>query len=327
MTKIIWDELMSTPRKILKESKDDVLKLLCQHVLNQVVLFEPLQSSQKQKLLDQMKPISYISNEYICKQGVTGNCFYIITSGSCKATIINNIDDKEEREIQILKAGDFFGEQSLKDKSYRRPHNVIAIEPVSCLTLNRSDFTSFIKIHKVKSILGIESQGKFKINALYSKRRISIINTHGLVDESRSINIFRRFSKFATESLWLSLYSRLFRRVTMDPSKLKDYGSIVTEVINSCTNRFEAISAIRRKAIIASNKDWFKKTDGESCLTYALFSQRNMVYDRICKDWPIHQFKSLCKTIKIETIEMFRKVLLLLFIINIIIEVVSLLFD
>jgi hypothetical protein len=257
-----------------------------------------------------MKPVNYVPNEYICKQGVTGNCFYMITNGSCKTTIINNIDDKEEREIQILKAGDFFGEQSLSDKSYRRPHNVIALEPTSCLTLNRSDFTTFVKNNKVRNILGLESQGKFKVNSLYPKRRISIINTHGQVDECRSVNILRRFTKFVSESLWLSLYSRLFRKVTMDPSKLKDYGSIVIEVIDTCTNRFEAISMLRKKALIGCNKDWFKKSDGESNLAYSLFSQRNIVYDKICKDWPLHQFKSLCKTIKIETIEAFRKVYL-----------------
>ena len=103
MTKARFDELLATTNQIQQENR----KLIGRDVLDTVPLFKSLTSSNKKKLLDAMVPMTYHSNSYICRQGTTGNVFFILTEGTCKVTV--NTQDGNERETAKLHPGDFFG--------------------------------------------------------------------------------------------------------------------------------------------------------------------------------------------------------------------------
>eukprot|EP00598_Pedospumella_elongata_P015961 CAMPEP_0184996430 /NCGR_PEP_ID=MMETSP1098-20130426/56446_1 /TAXON_ID=89044 /ORGANISM="Spumella elongata, Strain CCAP 955/1" /LENGTH=68 /DNA_ID=CAMNT_0027522881 /DNA_START=1 /DNA_END=203 /DNA_ORIENTATION=+ len=68
--------------------------------------------------------MTYLPGSYICRQGTTGNSFFILTEGHCRVTVN---EEKGEREVGKLRAGDTFGEHALTDTSNRRQANVISV--------------------------------------------------------------------------------------------------------------------------------------------------------------------------------------------------------
>lgn len=103
MTKAKFDELLATTNNLTQESRRQIGK----DVLDTVPLFKSLSTLNKKKLLEAMMPMTYLPGSYICRQGTTGNAFFILTEGNCKVTI--NMSESAEREVAKLHAGDFFG--------------------------------------------------------------------------------------------------------------------------------------------------------------------------------------------------------------------------
>lgn len=145
------------------------------------------------------------------------------------------------------------GEHALTDTTNRRQANVISIEAVNCLTLSRADFRLLSnlkgKLLEAQAARGANNgAGGIKTNAdliqtssLANKRRISALNTHGHRDEMRINNLFKRFSKFAVESLWNSLYSRFYRELVLDPAKQTEYGTVTEAVMRESEQRYPTV--------------------------------------------------------------------------------------
>ncbi len=333
MTKQKFDELLATTNRLQVESR----KQIGRDVLDTVPLFKSLSNTNKRKLVDAMQQMNYHSMSYICRQGTTGNVFFILTEGSCKVTV--NTQDGAEREVAKLHPGDFFGkyclliimfvtfddksgisigEVALIETSNRRTANVISIDSVSCLTLSRNEFNRLLKQLKVKilehqatrgaSAQAQEQQEVKQLNTLSRKRRISGFNTHGQRDELRIASLLKRFSRFATEALWNSLYSRMYREMVLDPSKVNDYGKFATFVMRSNDNRYAAVKAINEQAIRILETDPSRRTAADHSFIIGLMKQRNAFKDRLCKNWPLHQYIVLCKKMKILRVKSFRKV-------------------
>lgn len=93
---------------------------------------------------------------------MTGDTFFIITSGSVKVThrssgeTINKIspgllstspfvsENLDENEVRILTKGDYFGEQALLKEDIRSK-SVVALPPgVECFTLDKNSFIQLI---------------------------------------------------------------------------------------------------------------------------------------------------------------------------------------
>ncbi len=334
MTKMKFDELLATTNNLAQESRKQIGK----DVLDTVPLFKSLSSMNKKKLLEAMMPMTYLPGSYICRQGTTGNAFFILTEGSCKVTI--NMSESTEREVAKLHPGDFFGmvyciyslnvftysimvgEVALIEAANRRTANVISIDTVSCLTLSRNDFNSLLKGIKMKIMEhqamrssgqqsnddGSAAQEVRQHTALARKRRISVFNTHGQRDEHRVSNLLRRFARFSTESLWNSLYSRMYREMLLDPSKVVEYGKFASFVMKANDTRFEAVTAINEQAIRILEMDCARRTASDHAFVVGLLKQRNVLKDRLCKNWPAHQFALLCKKVKMIRAKSLRKV-------------------
>jgi CRP-like cAMP-binding protein len=339
MTKQKFEELLATTNQIQAENR----KQIGRDVLEEVPLLKSLTNVNKKKLLDAMISITYLPQTYICRQGTAGNTFYILTEGTCKVTV--NERDGSEKEVAKLHPGDFFGmstcmspmfleillffcefilgEVALIESSNRRTANVISIENVSCLTLNRNDFNRLLKSLKVKIIEQQAARSSSnsnsnnhdsnenevrQLNTLSKKRRISGYNTHGQRDELRIASLLKRFAKFSTEALWNSLYSRMYREMLLDTSKVAEYGKYATFIMRSNDTRYEAVKAINDQVVRILETDPSRRNPTDHSFIYGLMRQRNFMKDRLCRSWPQHQFIMLCKRMKILRVKPFRKV-------------------
>ena len=211
------------------------------------------------------------------------------------------------------------GEVALIESSNRRTANVISLENVNCLTLSRNDFNRLLKSLKVKilehqatrgvSTQQAEQNAELKqLNSLSKKRRISGYNTHGQRDELRISNILKRFARFTTESLWNSLYSRMYREMLLDPNKISEYGKYAAFIMKSNDSRWDAVKAIGEQAHKSLEAAPSRRNAADHSFIFGLLKQRNALKDRLCKNWPIHQYMLLCKKAKIMRVKSFRKV-------------------
>lgn len=313
MTKLKFDELLATTSKLQAESR----KQIGRDVLETVPLFKTLTAANKKKLLEAMIPMTYLPSSYICRQGTTGNSFFILTEGTCKVTVNNQ--DGSEKEVAKLHPGDFFGEIALIEGNNRRTANVISIDSVSCLTLSRNDFNRLLKSLKVKLLehqvmrsSGTNPSDSSDIrpsNALAQKRRISGFNTHGQRDETRIANLLKRFGKYTTEALWNSLYSRMYRDMLLDPQKLTEYGRFAQLIMRISENRFETVNSIIDQTIRILELDCSRRNNAENSFILGLMRQRNALKDRLCRNWPPHQYALLSKKVKFFRCKPFRKVI------------------
>lgn len=316
MTKHEFEELLATTNKLQAESRRQIGR----DVLDTVPLFKSLTTVNKKKLLEAMIPMTYLPGSYICRQGTTGNTFFIMTEGSCRVSV--NTNDRSEREVATLRAGDFFGEVALIESSNRRTANVISNNTVSCLTLSRTDFNRLLRNLKVKIMehqaMRTTASGKTSeaepaaearhMSSLSRKRRISGYNTHGQRDEVRIANLLRRFAKFTTEALWNSLYSRYYRDLLLDTSKQGEYGKFTTLAMKSSSSRYDAVQTLSDQAVRILELDCARRTSAEHAFILGLMKQRNQMRDKLCKGWPQHHYVALCKRLKIMRIKPFRKI-------------------
>ncbi|XP_074648195.1 cGMP-dependent protein kinase 1-like isoform X2 [Tubulanus polymorphus] len=95
------------------------------------------------KIADVLEIDFFHEGEYICREGDTGDSFFIINKGEVKITQLIQGKDSPQL-IRTLKRGDYFGEKALLSED-RRTANVIAKPPgVECLTVDRESFNQLI---------------------------------------------------------------------------------------------------------------------------------------------------------------------------------------
>ena len=312
-----FDDLLSTTKRLEIESR----RMIAKDVIDMIPLFNTLGAAQKMKLIEAMAHITFLPNSYICRQSAPGNSFFIITEGYCKVTVTS--DDGTEKEVGRLQGGDFFGEVVLVSDIKRRTANVISIDTVSCLTLSKADFNLLLKSLKItlqefQNKRGVDNpymksqlDEKDKYNNLLSKkRRITSLNSLGQRDQDRVVNLFRRFAKFTTESLWDSLYSRMWRQMLLDPQKVIEYGPIAIEIMQRSVNqnRFEAVQSLSEQILRVLDIEISRRTSGENSLIVGLMKQKNALKNEYCKNWQAYQYINLCKKMKFVKVKAFRKV-------------------
>ena len=111
--------------------------------LKHVRLFEDLDRKSLESIANSAVEQSYQPGQDIVKQGDTGVGAFIIRSG--RAEVLQERDGKSER-IGELKAGEVFGEMALLDE-FPRSATVRAIEPTTCLGIQRWHFKGILESH------------------------------------------------------------------------------------------------------------------------------------------------------------------------------------
>lgn len=132
----LWALDLRTFRYILATTSSSKMVHRCEF-LKKCPFLDPLSNEQIGKLAGALDSCSFESDDYIIRQGDTGDCFYIIEEGQVKCTQLKS--SGREVELLTLRAGDYFGEMALMLDEARHA-NCIAVGKVKCLSLDRSKF-------------------------------------------------------------------------------------------------------------------------------------------------------------------------------------------
>ena len=111
--------------------------------LKRVPLFEDLDQRSLESIANSAVEQSYEAGQDIVGQGDTGVGAFIIRSG--RVEVIQERNGKSER-LGEMKAGEVFGEMALLDE-FPRSATVRAIEPTTCLGIQRWHFRGILESH------------------------------------------------------------------------------------------------------------------------------------------------------------------------------------
>jgi CRP/FNR family transcriptional regulator, cyclic AMP receptor protein len=111
-------------------------------LLRSVNLFSGCSDKELAEISRLTTEVEVAEGKVVCRQGETGNEFFVIIDGTASVTI-------DGEEVNVLGAGDFFGELALLDGGERLA-SVTATSPLDVLVLSRSEFQSLL--HAVPSL-------------------------------------------------------------------------------------------------------------------------------------------------------------------------------
>ncbi len=110
-------------------------------LLSRVQIFSQLTNRELRKVSSIVHRREYAANEYVFSQGDPGLGMYVIEDG--EVSIIYSDEASIEKELTLLKAGDFFGELSLLDESPRSA-SAIAKAPSRIIGFFRPDLIDLL---------------------------------------------------------------------------------------------------------------------------------------------------------------------------------------
>lgn len=310
LSKKILDDVTNIKQGLLERNKC----ALSSNIINSIPFMKHLPREVKDKLIESFKIMTYNDNVYICRQGAIGNTFYIIAEGNCKVTL-NDKESQYESEISKLQTGDYFGELALIDSSNKRSANVIAVGPVTCLSLVRSDFTSLLSNDEgISFFKGNSKTRNYKTsknknsNVLSHFRRVSAFDLLHKKSDVLADNLFKRMGRFMMESLWNSLYSRLYRRIVLTDSDFEDCGPMLKTLMKENSNRISFVNSLADSFKQVCDLENLKRNPQECELLFAVLNQENRLKSQFCKDWPSYMYKDLCLKGKLLQVKSLRKI-------------------
>ena len=111
--------------------------------LKHVALFQDLDRKSLEAIANAAVEQSYTPGQDVVRQGDTGVGAFIIKSGRVEA-----VQDRggHQHKLAELKSGDVFGEMALLDE-FPRSATVRAIEPTTCLGIQRWHFKGILESH------------------------------------------------------------------------------------------------------------------------------------------------------------------------------------
>lgn len=105
-------------------------------------LFEGLDASEFEDVLELMQPRSFAANEVICREGEPGTSLFVIVDGLAEV-LYAGAAPGEHKIVARLRSGDVVGELSLITGE-RRAATVVAAIPANALELGQEGFTSLV---------------------------------------------------------------------------------------------------------------------------------------------------------------------------------------
>ncbi|MBI5208841.1 MAG: cyclic nucleotide-binding domain-containing protein [Elusimicrobia bacterium] len=125
----------------ISPSPDDLATL--SRLLRKVEFFSPLSVGQIDKVLPFILFYGYKKGERVVRQGEIGDAFYIVQDGQLEVSIKKWVLGFSKK-MAVLKAGDFFGEMALLERTPRGA-TVRALTPSKLFALTCNDFSYFLK--------------------------------------------------------------------------------------------------------------------------------------------------------------------------------------
>lgn len=336
LTRQIFDELMEANKKITDEVTDKMTYNVIHHSCS---LFSALPPLSRKLLIDKMTQSTFAPGSYICRQGKPGIRFFIIISGRCEVIIdddddpgilsisdtkknkVANIKNGEvvinshEHNVNVLHPGDFFGEIALFSAAQLCTANVVAIDSVVCMGLNRVDFqlifshmqAAISDMHQNYVSTGVKIQG-VAVTGAGSKpsnfRRITglagacAVGNDGYVD-----TLLKRMAKYMSECLWNSLYSRMYRDLMLRSSAEAECGPYATEIMQACGNRLDGVRAIRARLVKIMALEAEERSSADLMFLEELVGWRRCKFtSKYCEKWRQDQLVDLCKCFTFRTV-------------------------
>ena len=110
-----------------------------EHFLSKIPILDSLNSYEKDKICDCLQTKAYPKGEYIIREGESGDVFYFIQSGTCKATKKNKSTHQEETVYNFAE-NDYFGELALLKNEPRAASIVTTSDAVEVAFIDRAAF-------------------------------------------------------------------------------------------------------------------------------------------------------------------------------------------
>jgi CRP/FNR family transcriptional regulator/CRP/FNR family cyclic AMP-dependent transcriptional regulator len=110
--------------------------------LRRIPLFSSVGDADLEQLASLLIERRFPTNKTIVEEGLGGDYMYVLREGQVKVTKLSA--DGREKILELLEAGDFFGEMSLLD-SGPRSATVKTMREARVLALSRNDFLSLLR--------------------------------------------------------------------------------------------------------------------------------------------------------------------------------------
>ena len=107
--------------------------------LSKIPILDSLNGYEKNKICDCLQTKTYNKNDYIIHEGESGDVFYFIQSGTCKATKKNKSTGQSEIVYEFVK-NDYFGELALLKNEPRAASVVATSDQVEVAFIDRAAF-------------------------------------------------------------------------------------------------------------------------------------------------------------------------------------------
>eukprot|EP00753_Platysulcus_tardus_P016257 PLAT5565.1.p1 GENE.PLAT5565.1~~PLAT5565.1.p1 ORF type:complete len:720 (-),score=419.53 PLAT5565.1:286-2445(-) len=138
---VLWALDRGTFRAIVTHHKKE-RKSKYEEFLAKVPILRTLNKRQLAQMADAMEDDRFEEGQRIIRQGEAGDHFYIIEDG--EVDVLKREEGKgAEEKVGHLTRGDFFGEKALLTEE-KRAATILATTPVTCLSMNRTDFVALL---------------------------------------------------------------------------------------------------------------------------------------------------------------------------------------
>lgn len=130
--------------------------------LKATVLFHEFTTEEMDEFIELCDPVSAPAGEVIVKQDDSGDCMYIVVTGSAKVT-----HHKGGRDIDLatLKEGDFFGELALVDEGPRSA-DVIALNDCTLLKVTQAVIAAVAGVYPTAAFKFLIAIGRIMVDRL-----------------------------------------------------------------------------------------------------------------------------------------------------------------
>jgi len=110
--------------------------------LQRIELFKSLNETEYRLLAERLKLTPFLKGDTITKQGSITHWLYLIIQG--QANVYLEGQEGSQKQVALLKEGDFFGEMSLLTGAPRRA-TVVAHTDIECFRLDKESFLDIVK--------------------------------------------------------------------------------------------------------------------------------------------------------------------------------------
>ncbi|MEP6989613.1 MAG: cyclic nucleotide-binding domain-containing protein [bacterium] len=114
-------------------------------LLKAVAIFRDLDESEIAQVSEICREETFVSGEFIFREGESGNRLYLICDGQVR--ISRDVPGSGEEALAVLKPGALFGEMAVFDRSERSTH-AISNGGTTVLTITRPDFEMLLDFNR-----------------------------------------------------------------------------------------------------------------------------------------------------------------------------------